>query len=88
MIRPTMTPRARALETARRQVLEQVARRGTVPLAELATGWPHTRHHARLVVRDLSRDGLVAFARRLEDRAPVLALTDDGRRTLGVDRPS
>lgn len=88
MVRPDMTPRASALDTARRQVLEQVAGRGPVPLAELATGWPHTRHHARLAARDLSRDGLVAFATRLEDRAPVLALTDHGRRTLGVDRVS
>lgn len=88
MIRPNGTRRAGALETARRQVLGQVARRGAVPLAELATGWPQTRHQTRLVVRDLSRDGLVAFARRLEDRAPVLALTDDGRQTLGVDRAS
>jgi DNA-binding MarR family transcriptional regulator len=84
MIRPNVTRQAWAVETARRQVLAQVARRGPVPLAELATAWPHTRHQTRLVVRDLSRDGLVAFARRLEDRAPVLALTADGRRALGV----
>lgn len=88
MIRPSVTPQARALETARRQVLEEVARHGTVALSELPAGWPHTRHHVRLVVQDLSRDGMVAFARRIGDRAPVLALTDDGRRALGRKKAS
>ena len=84
MIRPANTAPARALEEARRAILDHVAREGPVPVAELPSAWPLTRHHARLVVRDLSRDGLLAFARRIEDRAPVLVLTETGRRAMGA----
>lgn len=88
MIRPATTAPARALEEARRAILDHLAHQGPVPLAELPSAWPLTRHHTRLVVRDLSRDGLLAFARRIEDRAPVLVLTDTGRRATGAAEDS
>lgn len=84
MIRPLDTQQAGALEAARRRILEHVARNGAVPVADLPARWPLTRHHARLVARDLALDGLVSLANRIEDRTPVLTLTDTGRRTLGT----
>lgn len=83
MIKPSSSPQAKALEAVRRSILGHVARTGPVPVSSLPVRWPLTRHHVRLVVRDLSRDGLVSFARRIDDRAPVLALTDEGRRLAG-----
>lgn len=88
MIKPDETAQARALEAARRQILEHVARSGPVPVTSLPVRWPLTRHQARLVVRDLSRDGMVSFARRIQDRTPVLAITDTGRRALGTAEDS
>lgn len=82
MIKPHDTREAGALETARRRILEHVARNGAVPLTDLPSRWPLTRHHVRLVARDLALDGMVSMATRLGDRAPVLAITDTGRRTL------
>lgn len=88
MIRPANTAPARALEGARREILQHLARRGPAPMAELPSTWPMTRHLTRLVVRDLRRDGLLASARRIEDRAPVLVLTETGRRVMGAAEDS
>jgi DNA-binding MarR family transcriptional regulator len=73
---------AHALEAARRQVLEQIDRTGPIPVQELPRGWPLTRHHVRMVVRDLARDGLVVTARDPGAWMPVLTLTPAGRRVV------
>lgn len=87
MIKPDNTAEARALDAVRHRFLTHIARHGPVPVARLPVRWPLTRYHARLVVRDLSRDGLVCFARTVDERATVLALTDAGRRVVEERSP-
>ena len=87
MIKPDDTPEGRALDAVRHRFLAHIARHGPVPVAEMPVRWPLTRYHARRVIRDLSREGLICFARRVEGRAPVLTLTDAGRRAVDTRSP-
>ena len=80
MIRTARSAPARALEQARHRILEHVDR--AAPVQEMPVGWPMTRHHVRMVVRDLSREGLVSLRRAPGSRLPVLTLTPAGRHAL------
>lgn len=82
MIRTARTKPARALEEARRRVLEEVDRAGGLPIQELPRGWPLTRHHVRMLVRDLARDGLLTTTRDPGTRLPRVSLTPAGRRAI------
>lgn len=87
MIRPADTPQRRAVDAARLRILRQVHRSGPMAVSELARGWPLGRHHARLVVLDLSRDALVSLVRSSGYGVPLVQITDDGRAALRqVDR--
>lgn len=67
------------LERARRYILEYVARQGPVPPSAMPRRWPATRHHARLVVGDLTREGLMTVVHRPPAQRPLLSLTARGR---------
>ncbi|MGK7312010.1 MAG: hypothetical protein ACN0LA_07185 [Candidatus Longimicrobiales bacterium M2_2A_002] len=86
MIHPAITIQARALADARRTLLDHVAEAGPLPMAALPARWPMTRFLARKVVLDLSRDGLVAFARSEPGGPPLLEVTDAGRRVIETAR--
>ena len=73
---------ARALEDTRREILERVDSEGPVPVATLPVAWPLTRHHLRLVVRDLARDGLAVYTRPPGSTRPLLSVTPAGRSAL------
>lgn len=87
MIKTARTEPARALEAARRQVLEQVARASAVPVQELPRGWPLTRHHVRMLVQDLSREGLLTSVREPGATLPRVSLTPAGHRALTGPTP-
>jgi DNA-binding MarR family transcriptional regulator len=70
------------VERARRKVLDYVARQGPVPPTAMPGHWPATRHHARLVVGDLTREGLVRVVHRPPAKRPLLSLTTRGRAAL------
>lgn len=88
MIRPhdARTDRANgtpAVDAARRTLLEELRRSGPVPPGEIPGRWPLTRHHMRLVLAELIRDGLVASERGDGGRLPRLSLTPSGQDALG-----
>ncbi len=87
MIDFARTDAAPALESANREVLAQLSRRGPVPVAALAGRWPVTRHHVRLVVSGLTREGLVSVVHRPPSRQPLVSLTPRGRAALERSGP-
>lgn len=84
MIRTASSRRSatRAVEAARRMLLEQIDRAGPVAPARIRAGWPLTGHHVRIVLNDLIRDGLVASDRGGRGRVPRVSLTRAGHEAL------
>lgn len=82
MIRPAPHPHVLAVNAARLRILEQLDRSGPVSMPELCREWPMARHHARLLVLDLSRDAMVSFLRSTGGGPPRLDITDAGRAAL------
>lgn len=87
MIHSAATIRAAALAEARWTLLDHVAESGPLPMAALPARWPMTRHLARKVVLDLSRDGLVGFSRDGPGSPPLLEVTAAGRRAVAEREP-
>lgn len=82
MIRPGNHPHVLAVNAARLRILEQLNRSGPVSMPELCREWPMARHHARLLVLDLSRDAMVSFLRSSRGGPHRLVITDAGRAAL------
>lgn len=70
------------LDRPRRQLLEHLEWAGPLPVAELPRRWPLTGYHVRLVIRQLTADGLVEVHRNGR-YAPRIDLTQAGRLALG-----
>ena len=68
-----------AIDGLKDRILARVTAEAPLPLSALDARWPVTRHHVRLVVLELSRDGLVSFARSDENGMPLLCITGAGR---------
>ena len=75
-----------SLESAGRAVLEHVGSEGPLPAAMVPHRWPVTGHHLRLVVADLTRQGLLRAVRRPPARQPLVSLTPRG--IAALDDPS
>lgn len=87
MIRPAESPQRRAVDAARLRILKQVDRSGPMAVSELDRGRPMARHHARLLVLDLSRDALVSFVRSSAYGVRLVVITDAGRTALSQADP-
>lgn len=82
MIKPSDSPRARAVHEARHRVLAHLATNGPITVPEIPRRWPLTGHHIRLIVRDLSREGLLAV--EPDGAVPLIVLTRAGREAAGA----
>lgn len=69
----------------RRRLLRELEERGPQPLGAVPRVWPVTTHHVRMLLRELEHDRLVERVRSA-DGAYLYRLTDEGERTLELNR--
>lgn len=76
MIRPAPDS---AGERVRHAILAHLHRFGPSAVSELPGRWPVTRHHVRLAVRQLTRDGFVRLVREAPHGPARVTMTEAGR---------